>query len=342
HIVDSTCHPLLHFPNYTATQPAADDKLQDGELSSPSHAPWYSRVSAMAIVQGWLPPTRAHYELILKLWQFAYPAFGSLQWLVKWYGMGKTSTPSRLNVPGRVAWMTMEAPGFLTLLYIMRTLPLEHGIEDLPWQNRVLGGLFVIHYTYRALLFPLLQPSMAPIHVFVWAAAMGFQLVNATCLGSWLAAYGPVTAEAWAAQAPLPQFALGMAVFYAGLAGNFFHDEELREIRRREQRRQERIRRAAGSDGSGSMEAKQAAEKHYEVPQAGLFRYMLFPHYFCEWVEWTGFLVAAGWSCAPARAFLVNEIVSMLPRAVRGKAWYVDRFGEEKIGKKWAAIPWVW
>lgn len=30
----------------------------------------------MALIEGWLPPTRAHYGLILKLWQFAYPAVG--------------------------------------------------------------------------------------------------------------------------------------------------------------------------------------------------------------------------------------------------------------------------
>lgn len=57
--------------------------------------------------------------------------------------MGKTSVASRLNIPGRIAWFTMEAPGFLTLGYIMKTMPAAHGIVDLPWQNKVLAGLFV-------------------------------------------------------------------------------------------------------------------------------------------------------------------------------------------------------
>jgi hypothetical protein len=57
--------------------------------------------------------------------------------------MGKTSVVSRLNIPGRIAWITMESPGFLTLLYIMNTLPAQVGITDLPWQNKVLAGLFV-------------------------------------------------------------------------------------------------------------------------------------------------------------------------------------------------------
>lgn len=28
----------------------------------------------MALLEGWLPPTREHYDLILKIWQFLFPA----------------------------------------------------------------------------------------------------------------------------------------------------------------------------------------------------------------------------------------------------------------------------
>ncbi|EGR44612.1 uncharacterized protein TRIREDRAFT_82177 [Trichoderma reesei QM6a] len=300
-----------------------------------------------SLLEGIFPPSRQNYELLLRGWQIGYPILGSLQWVIKWYGMGKTSVASRFNIPGRIAWMTMESPGFLTLLYVMKTLPQRAGVEDLPWQNRVLGGLFVIHYSYRAILFPLLQPSMSPIHIGVWALALSFQLCNALCLSSWLSAYGPTTPEAWALSSSLPQFILGIGIFYLGLSSNFFHDEELREIRRREQKRQDRIRAqqsssstnnksgaAGGSGGSG-------VEKHYQIPQAGLFRYILYPHYLSEWIEWFGFWMAAGWGCAPARAFLVNEVFSMLPRAVNGKKWYVDKFGEDKIRGRWAVIPGV-
>jgi hypothetical protein len=144
--------------------------------------------------------------------------------------MGKTSVRSRFNIPGRIAWITMETPGCATLLYMMSTLPGKHGIVDLPWQNKVLAGLFAIHYSYRAIAFPLMQPSMSPIHPIVWAAALLFQLLNGTCLGSWLAAYGPTTHEAWRQQlAPWPtlQFAAGIAIFYLGLAANYYHDDSL-------------------------------------------------------------------------------------------------------------------
>ena len=106
----------------------------------------------MAIVQDWLPPTRENYETLVFIWQFLYPIvspppplpcpfcqptsketslltlfsssqlpqLGSMQWVIKWYGMGKTSVRSPLNIPGRIAWMTMEAPGF-TFLHRYRT-----------------------------------------------------------------------------------------------------------------------------------------------------------------------------------------------------------------------------
>ena len=57
--------------------------------------------------------------------------------------MGKTSTESRFNVPGKIGWATMEAPGFITLLYIMYSLPKQEGIESLPLENWVMAGCFV-------------------------------------------------------------------------------------------------------------------------------------------------------------------------------------------------------
>ena len=177
------------------------------------------------------------------------------------------------------------------------------------------------------MVFPLIQPSMSPIHASVALMAAGFQVLNGTCIGAWLGAYGPTTAEAWDETVSLAQFVAGIAIFYIGLSGNFFHDEELREIRRAEKRRQEKDA------------ATVTVEKHYSVPQAGLFRYVLYPHYLCEWLEWFGFWMATGFSCAPAFTFLLNEVAAMLPRAVLGRRWYVEKFGADKIGSRRAVIP---
>ena len=57
--------------------------------------------------------------------------------------MGKTSTASTLNIPGKIGWATMEAPGFITLLYIVYSLPKQEGIEKLPFMNYTMAGLYV-------------------------------------------------------------------------------------------------------------------------------------------------------------------------------------------------------
>ena len=57
--------------------------------------------------------------------------------------MGKTSIESRWNLPGKLGWVLMEAPGFTNLLYIMFTLPAQNGIKSLPAENWLMAGLFV-------------------------------------------------------------------------------------------------------------------------------------------------------------------------------------------------------
>ena len=191
------------------------------------------------------------------------------------------------------------------------------------------------HYIYRALISPLfLNPSMSPIHITVWASALSFQLINATCIGGWLGGYGPTTQEEWTGAAL--RLELGLMVFAVGLLGNMYHDDELREIRRAAARNQERKQKA-----QGDKDDKKGVEKVYMVPENGLFRLVLFPHYLCEWIEWGGFWMIGGMACVPARTFFINEVATMLPRALHGKQWYIERFGIEKIGSRKAVIPGV-
>ena len=126
----------------------------------------------------------------------------------------------------------------------------------------------------------------------------------------------------------------GAVVFLLGLIGNIYHDDELRHIRRlalREQQVAMKKEKDAGKEGR--------VDKVYRVPEAGLFRYILFPHYLCEWLEWAGFWIIGGRNCIPAQNFVINEIAAMTPRALSGRRWYVRRFGEERIAGRKAIIP---
>ncbi len=173
---------------------------------------------------------------------------------------------------------------------------------------------------------------MSPIHASVWVSALAFQIINATCIGGYLASYGPLTTADWAGRAVYIE--LGMMIFFIGLAGNIFHDDELREIRRAAARNMQRR-----EEGKGDGKKGKSVDKVYMMPENGLFRAVLYPHYLCEWVEWIGFWMIGGWACVPARTFVLNEIATMLPRAVQGKRWYLERFGKTKVGNRKAVIP---
>lgn len=259
----------------------------------------------------------------------------------------------------------MEAPGFITVLYIMYTLPGLIGIGQLPWENWAMAGLFVrrlfipvtlyiltqcsksIHYIYRAIISPLIAPSMSPMSPLVWLFALLFQIFNGISIGGWLAGYGgKITRAGWADHGDsfiaATRMELGLVIFALGLVVNMFHDDELREIRRSAARQQrEQALEAEKSTGKGKGAHKTNVEKIYMIPKNGFFWWIFYPHYVAEWFEWTGFWLMGGATFTPGRTFLVNEIFTMLPRAIEGKQWYIDRFGEEEVAGRMAIIPYL-
>lgn len=255
----------------------------------------------------------------------------AIQWLTTFYPQGKTSIDSKLNLPGKWAWFVMESPTILTMLYCMFTIPKMENIESLPWANWTMAGVYCIHYFYRAWLCPLvLNPSMSPIHPLVMLFAFAFNTINALSIGCWLAGYGPTTVYDWAGR--LYTIEIGLVLWGWSLMGNIFHDDDLREIRRSALRRQKAQAKKEGKPLDD-------VQKLYMIPKNGLFHYILYPHYLCEWFEWAAYWMIGGWNCVPARTFLINEISTMLPRAVQGKQWYIDKFGKERVGGRKAVIP---
>ena len=302
--------------------------------------------------------------------------FTAFQWVSDYYPSGKTSlNSSHLSLPGKPTWLLMEVPGMLCVLYCFFSIPVSLNLEPppasnsltallpaalqparaLPWGNWTMAGLYVIHYTYRAILFPLLNPSMSPSHAFVALAATAFNVVNGLSIGGWVGGYGPTTVSDWAGPGRAYWCEAGLVVFGWALLGNMFHDDELREIRREVARRQARDAEKrnmqdalAGkdndrskADGSGKEVASKSVGKVYMLPKNGLFQLVLHPHYLCEFCEWLGFWMVGGWGCVPARTFLINEVSTMVPRALQGWRWYVEKFGRDKVGSRKAIFPFL-
>lgn len=45
-----------------------------------------------------------------------------------------------------------------------------------------------------------------------------------------------------------------------------------------------------------------------------------------------------GLNCTPARISLFNEISTMLPRALQGRPWYIQKSGKDKVGNRKAVV----
>jgi 3-oxo-5-alpha-steroid 4-dehydrogenase 1 len=300
-----------------------------------------------------LPPSPEAYTSLI--WIFSlFPFFALTQFLTTWYPMGKTSLDSsRFNLPGKIGWVLMEVPGSLSLLYVLWSLPQQLHLvsandqfsawaKSLDEKNLILAGMFVLHYINRAVISPLfLNPSMSPIHLFVWVSALSFQLFNGISMGAWLGGYGPKRGDGyWQKDGTETRFWVGVGIWALGLAGNIWHDELLRNLRRPgfvdDSDNQATVKKDDDSTGE-----KKSVHKVYHMPQGGLFGLVLYAHYLLEWIEWIGFWIAAGSGCAPARNFVLNEVLSMGPRAYNGWYWYVDKFGREKVGSRKAVIPWL-
>jgi 3-oxo-5-alpha-steroid 4-dehydrogenase 1 len=178
---------------------------------------------------------------------------------------------------------------------------------------------------------------MSPIHPLVWFFAIVFQVVNGLSIGGYLGGYGPTTRFEWQGRAMNfkagAKMELGMMIWGLGFIANVWHDDELREIRRAAKRNLDKKMKTESKKEGGKV------DKVYMIPQNGLFNWVLYPHYLCEWIEWGGFWLMAGWGATPMRNFVLNEISTMLPRAVAGRKWYIERFGKEKVGNRKAVLP---
>ena len=129
-----------------------------------------------------------------------------------------------------------------------------------------------------------------------------------------------------------------------GFVGNIVHDEILLNIRRKKQ--------AEDAKKTPEQTAKEKKREHYAIPHGLLYKYISYPNYFCEWMEWLGFALAASplpsfesWAAflatiTPPFLFFLAEVVTMVPRAVRGHQWYHTKFPNYPKERK-AVIPFI-
>lgn len=233
----------------------------------------------------------------------AVVTFVALLFIVAPYGGRHGRAGWGPTVPARVGWVVMEAPA--SILFVVFYLLGSHRFDLVPL---LFLALWLVHYVYRAFVYPFLMRSGSRMPVLVMLLAIGFNLLNAWVNARWISEYGSYPVS-WLGDG---RFWFGVVLFAAGLTLNARSDRTLRLLRR---------------SGGG-----------YRIPQGGGFRYVSSPNYLGEMIEWTGWAIAT-WSLA-GTAFALYTFANLAPRAFANHRWYRETFPDYPPERR-ALLPFV-
>ena len=221
------------------------------------------------------------------------------------------------KISNRTAWVLMEAPAFIFLLYYTVRFALsgaETGNSRLVLY--IMAGLYLLHYFQRSFIFPLMLRGKSKMPIAVMLMGMTFNTFNAYIIGEWLyspSLNGGMYTIDWLWS---PQFIIGTLIFITGMAINMHSDHVIRNLR------------------------KPGDTKHY-IPRKGFYKYVTSANYFGEFTEWLGYAILT-WSPA-GLLFAIWTFANLGPRAKSLTEKYEAEFGEEykKLNKK-HIIPFIW
>jgi protein-S-isoprenylcysteine O-methyltransferase Ste14 len=247
-----------------------------------------------------------HYYLLIKIWiGFGILLFPVLLSITAPYGRHSRKDWGPV-IPNRVGWIIMELPALVMFIVFFMVGPNPVGFVSL-----IFFILYTIHYTNRAIVFPLrthTSEKFMPLIIAVFA--IFFNLVNGFINGHYFGSISGGYGVEWLYDI---RFITGGFLFLLGMAINLKSDNQLLALRR-------------------------TVQNGYSIPTGGLFRYVSCPNFFGEILEWTGFAIMT-WSPA-ALAFAVWTLVNLIPRAIDHHRWYREKFSDYPPERK-AVIPFI-
>ena len=220
------------------------------------------------------------------------------------------------KIGNKAAWIMMEAPAFIFLLYYTIRFSLSGAdTENSKLVLYVMAGFYLLHYFQRSFIFPLMMRGKSKMPIAIMLMGLIFNTLNAYLIAGWLYGEAPEgmyqTDWLWS-----PRFIIGAIIFLVGMSINLHSDHVIRHLR------------------------KPGDTKHY-IPRKGFYKYVTSANYFGELTEWVGYAILT-WSPA-GLLFAIWTFANLGPRAKSLTEKYTAEFGEEytKLNKK-HIIPFIW
>ncbi len=230
---------------------------------------------------------------------FGALSFPLLFWVVAPYGRHERAGWGP-TIKAKWGWLLMEAPSPITYVVVFFS-----AAEPATGPAYVMLGLWLLHYLYRAFIFPFrMRGGDKPKPVLTVALAVLFNLANGGINGYAVTRLAPHLTAEWLSD---PRFIAGLTLFFFGWAMNHQSDSILRNLR------------APGETG-------------YKIPFGGAFRWVTSPNYLGEFIEWCGYALCSFTLAGAAFAFFTAA--NLLPRAVSHHRWYRERFPDYPKSRK--------
>lgn len=212
------------------------------------------------------------------------------------------------GLPPNVAWVLQEAPAF-----VVHCVLFLDSLANLSSAQRVLCGLFLMHYWHRSFEYPLKMRGGKPMPTVLFLSAATFCFLNGYLQGRGITHFSAHLQQSqWLFQ---PQFVVGVMIFISGRCINLHSDKILRNLRK-------------------------PGEQGYKIPYGGMFGCISAANLWGEMIEWIGFALACG--NAPGSVFAFATIANLVPRAISTHNWYCNKFKEEysQLNRK-ALVPFI-
>jgi 3-oxo-5-alpha-steroid 4-dehydrogenase 1 len=206
-------------------------------------------------------------------------------------------------IPSKIGWIVMEIISPLTLLYFYCNGNVEKSIT-----STIFISLWVAHYFNRSIIYPFRQNNPVKMPLLIAILAFLFNIANGFVNGAYFGSIQTYTSDYmlnW-------NFITGVCLFIIGAVINIKSDNILLSLR--------------------------STSGEYKIPNGFMYKYISFPNYFGEILEWVAFALMT-WSLA-GLSFMIWSMANLIPRAIAGHRWYKKTFDNYPSNRK-AIIPFI-
>ncbi|NNC94382.1 MAG: 3-oxo-5-alpha-steroid 4-dehydrogenase [Chitinophagales bacterium] len=205
----------------------------------------------------------------------------------------------------KTGWFLMELPALISFIYFYL-----RGSDAYEAVSLFLLTVWIMHYGYRGILFPLRMidhSGKRSFHFSVVLIGMIVTSLHGYLNALWITEYASFITNDYLLSAP---FIIGLTIYLFGFYNIVRSDSILRKLR---------------LDNISD-------KRRYFIPYGGLFNYVSSAQYLSELIAWSGFMIL---TMSPGGVFIfLISAANLIPRSISTHRWYQESFPDYPKSRK--------